>query len=212
MAGHVRRPTLSKGEPKQTLRCSNAEALFQVPAGPFRRLYPQSTLGSLRAAWLYHMWNFFMLHLVSPGDLCLWDAAGRWIALNAKHWITGPTTRGKCLGRGNGSVERLARTGMTLEPVPAVQQTRICLNYTSNNVHIHVWSFKIFFKAVFKQIFSYFFRPFYISLNFLNSPTLFCLFTAFINCSKCNSFISMTYSVNTEQTIRTVAVGQINES
>lgn len=42
MAGHVRRPTLSKGEPKQTLRCSNAEALFQVPAGPFRSLYPHS--------------------------------------------------------------------------------------------------------------------------------------------------------------------------
>lgn len=42
MAGHVRRPTLSKGELKQTLRCSNAEALFQVPAGPFRSLYPHS--------------------------------------------------------------------------------------------------------------------------------------------------------------------------
>ncbi|MEQ2296725.1 hypothetical protein AMECASPLE_027504 [Ameca splendens] len=32
----------SKGEPKQTLRCSNAEALFQVPAGPFRSFYPHS--------------------------------------------------------------------------------------------------------------------------------------------------------------------------
>lgn len=42
MAGRVRRPTLSKGEPKQTLRCSNAEAFFQVPAGPFRSLYPHS--------------------------------------------------------------------------------------------------------------------------------------------------------------------------
>ncbi|CDQ92841.1 unnamed protein product, partial [Oncorhynchus mykiss] len=37
-----RRPTLSKGEPKPALRCSNAEALFQVPAGPFRSLYPHS--------------------------------------------------------------------------------------------------------------------------------------------------------------------------
>lgn len=42
MAGHVRRPTLSKGEPEQTLRCSNAEGFFQVPAGPFRSLYPHS--------------------------------------------------------------------------------------------------------------------------------------------------------------------------
>lgn len=42
MVGHERRPTLSKGEPKQTLRCSNAQALFQVPAGPFRSLYPHS--------------------------------------------------------------------------------------------------------------------------------------------------------------------------
>lgn len=32
----------SKGEPKLTLRCSNAEALFQVPAGPFRSFYPHS--------------------------------------------------------------------------------------------------------------------------------------------------------------------------
>lgn len=47
MAGHVRRPTLSKGEPKSTLRCSNAEALFQVPAGPFRSSYP---LGRYSAA------------------------------------------------------------------------------------------------------------------------------------------------------------------
>lgn len=42
MAGHVRRPTLSKGEPEQTPRCSNAEGFFQVPAGPFRSLYPHS--------------------------------------------------------------------------------------------------------------------------------------------------------------------------
>lgn len=63
-----------------------------------------------------------MLHLVSPGDLCRWDAGGRWIALNARHWITGPTTWGKCLGRGNGSAERLARTGATLELVPAAEQ------------------------------------------------------------------------------------------
>lgn len=56
-----------------------------------------------------------MLHLVSPWDLCRWDAGGRWIALNARHWITGPTTWGKCLGRGNGSAERLAQTGSTLE-------------------------------------------------------------------------------------------------
>lgn len=42
MAGHVRWPTLSKGEPKQTLRCTNAEAFFQVPAGPFRSLHPRS--------------------------------------------------------------------------------------------------------------------------------------------------------------------------
>lgn len=144
MAGHVRRPTLSKGEPKQTLRCSNAEALFQVPAGPFRSLYPHSTHDSLRAAWLYHMWNFFMLHLVSPGDLCRWDAGGRWIALNARHWITGPTTWGKCLGRGNGSVERLARTGATLELVPAVEQEktgRVFMPQFSTHLYFNIISY-----------------------------------------------------------------------
>lgn len=43
MVGHERRPTLSKGEPKPALRCSNAQALFQVPAGPFRSLHPHGT-------------------------------------------------------------------------------------------------------------------------------------------------------------------------
>lgn len=73
-----RRPTLSKGEPKPALRCSNAEALFQVPAGPFRSLYPHSRHSAASEQLDFTICGtFFMLHLVSPGDLCRWDAGGR---------------------------------------------------------------------------------------------------------------------------------------
>lgn len=79
MAGHVRRPALSNGEPILTLRCSNAEALSQVPAGPFRSLYPHSRHSAASEQLDFTICGtfFFMLHLVSPWDLCHWDAGGR---------------------------------------------------------------------------------------------------------------------------------------
>lgn len=70
MAGHVRRPTLSKGEPKQTLRCSNAEALFQVPAGPFRSLYPLSRHSAASEQLDFTICGTFLCSTWFPRGIC----------------------------------------------------------------------------------------------------------------------------------------------
>lgn len=118
MAGHVRWPTLSKGEPEQTLRCSNAEAFFQVPAGPFRSLYPHSRHTAASEQLDFTICGTFLCSTWFPqgsraaGKL----EAGELLLMQGTESL-GQQHGGKCLGRGNGSAERLARTGAPTERV-----------------------------------------------------------------------------------------------
>lgn len=105
--------------------------------------------------------ELFMLHLVSPGVLCRWDAGGRWIALNARHWITGPNTWGNCPGRGEESVERW--TGATLVLMPSLAKkslwcvifplpyTYLFLSYI--NTLLFYWRAKHFLRSLFFNLF-----------------------------------------------------------
>lgn len=128
MAGHVRWPTLSKGEPKQTLRCSNAEALFQVPAGPFRSLYPHSRHSAASEQLDFTICGTFLCSTWFPQGTRAAGTpeAGELLLMQGTESL-GQQHEGKWLGRGNGSAERLAQTDATLELVPAVERkTRLC--------------------------------------------------------------------------------------
>lgn len=64
---------------------------------------------------------FFFSLYAPPGfprwDSYRWDTGGRWIALNARHWITGPAAGEPGAWREETDPEKsLARTATTLEP------------------------------------------------------------------------------------------------